>query len=254
MSQLYQPVADLLRERVILVTGAGDGIGRAAARTFAAFGATVALLGRTTRKLEMVYDEIERAGHPQPAIIPLNLEGATPKDYADLVEALDGEFGRLDGLLHNAALLGTLTPIGLYDPELWHQVLQVNLNGPFMLTQALLGLLARSEDASVVFTHDPVCDGRAYWGAYGVAKGGQRSLMRILASELETNTAIRVNAIDPGEVHSGIRIRAYPAGDREAWAEPDSIMAAYLYLMGPDSKGVTGQILKAADWQLAAAG
>lgn len=242
----YNPAPDLLRDRVILITGAGDGIGRAAARRFAAYGATVVLLGRTLRKLEEVYDAIEKAGHPQPAIYPMNLEGASPKDYSDLVQTLETEFGHLDGLLHNAATLGTLTPLIHYDIELWYRVLQVNLNAPFLLTQAALPLLLRSPDASIVFTMDAVGEeGRAYWGAYGVSKGGMQTLMKMLANELETNTPIRVNSIDPGKVRTQLRLQAYPSANPDEWAEPETIMGAYLYLLGPDSKGITGQTLKA---------
>jgi NAD(P)-dependent dehydrogenase (short-subunit alcohol dehydrogenase family) len=241
----YHPSPNLLKERVILVTGAGDGIGRAASQRFAAFGATVILLGRTLRKLEQVYDEIEQAGYPQPAIYPLNLEGASPKDYLDLALKLETEFGRLDGLLHNAAILGTLTPIIHYNIELWYRVLQVNLNAPFLLTQAVLNLLCRSADATIVFTADAVSDeGRAYWGAYSVAKAGGQTLMKTLASELETNTAVRVNSIDPGKVRSGLRLQAYPAGDADTWTDPEAVLDTYLYLIGPDSKGITGQTLK----------
>lgn len=244
----YQPASDLLKNRVILITGVGEGIGRAAARRLAGHGATVILLGRTIRRLEQVYDEIEQAGGPKPAIYPMNLEGATPKDYADLARVLDAEFGRLDGLLHNAALFAGLTPIANYDIELWYRILQVNLNAPFLLTQAVLELLHRSADASVVFTTDQVGDeGRAYWGAYAVAKGGAQTLMKLLASELETNTAIRVNSIDPGRVRSELTLRAYPGRDPAEWADPEDIMATYLYLLGPDSKGVTGQTFHAQD-------
>lgn len=244
----YQPAADLLKDRVILVTGAGSGIGRAAARQLAARGATVILLGRTIRKLEQAYDDIERAGGPKPAIYPMNLEGATPKDYADLARVLEAEFGRLDGLLHNAALFERLTPITNYDVELWYRTLQVNLNAPFLLTHALLGLLNRSADASVVFTDDRVGeDGQAYWGAYAVAKGGARTLMKILANELETNTPIRVNSVDPGQVRTGLTLRAYPGRDPQEWADPEAVLGVYLYLLGPDSRGVTGQTFRAQD-------
>lgn len=244
----YQPAADLLKDRVILVTGAGDGVGRVAARRLGGHGATVILLGRTTRKLEQVYDEIERAGAPKPAIYPMNLEGATPKDYADIARVLEVEFGRLDGLLHNAALFEGLTPIANYDIELWYRILQVNLNAPFMLTQAVLGLLNRSADASVVFTADQVSeDGQAYWGAYAVAKGGAQTLMKLLASELETNTPIRVNSVDPGRVRTGLTLRAYPGREPAEWADPEAVLSAYLYLLGPDSRGITGQILRAQD-------
>lgn len=244
----YQPAPDLLQGRVILVTGAGDGIGRAIARRLAAHSATVILLGRTIRKLEQVYDEIERAGGPKPAIYPMNLEGASPKDYADLAQVLDTEFGRLDGLLHNAALFERLTPIANYDMELWYRTLQVSLNAPFLLTHAVLGLLNRSADASVVFTADQVGeDGRAYWGAYAVAKGGSQTLMKLLASELETNTPIRVNSVDPGRVRTGLTLRAYPGRDPQEWNDLETILATYLYLLGPDSKGVTGQTVRAQE-------
>lgn len=244
----YQPTPDLLQDRVILVTGAGSGIGRAIARRLAGHGATVILLDRAIRMLEQVYDEIEQAGGPRPAIYPMNLEGATPKDYADLAQVLDTEFGRLDGLLHNAALFEGLTPIFNYDIELWYRILQVNLNAPFLLTQAVLGLLNRSADASVVFTTDRVGDeGQAYWGAYAVAKGGAQTLMKLLASELETNTPIRVNSIDPGRVRTELSLRAYPGRNPAEWARPEDILAVYLYLLGPDSKGVTGQTFHAQD-------
>jgi NAD(P)-dependent dehydrogenase (short-subunit alcohol dehydrogenase family) len=242
----YHPTPNLLRDRVVLITGAGDGIGRAAARRFAAHGATVILLGRTIRKLEQVYDQIEQAGHPQAAIYPLNLEGASPKDYLELARIIKTEFGRLDGLLHNAATVEGLTPITHYNVEHWYKVTQVNLNAPLLLTQAVLDLMNRSGDASIVFTADEVSDlGSAYWGAYAVAKGGIQTLMKMLAGELETNTSIRVNSIYPGKVRTNLRRMTYPAADPRQWADPEEIMGTYLYLMGPDSRGITGQTLNA---------
>ena len=238
----YQPRPDLLAGRVILVTGAGDGIGAAAAKACAAHGATVILLGRTTRKLEMVYDAIEQAGHPQAAIYPMNLEGAAPKDYDDLATTIEQEFGRLDGLLHNASLLGTLTPLGQYDIEQWAKVMQVNLNAPFLMTRACIDLLKKSEDASVLFTSSSVGrKGRAYWGAYAISKAANENMMQILADELESNTAIRANSINPGATRTSMRARAYPGEDPNTLPKPDEILATYLYLLGPDSKGVSGQ-------------
>lgn len=242
----YRPANDLLQDRVILVTGAGDGLGRCAAVSFARHGATVVLLGRTLKKLEAVYDEIENAGLPKPAIYPMNLEGASPKDYGDLAQVVAGEFGRLDGLLHSAATLGPLSPIANYPVEAWLRVCHVNLTAPFMLTQACLKLLMESPDASVVFTHDRVADeGRAYWGAYGVSKAGGVGLMRMLASELQTNTRVRVNALDPGPAATRLRLQAFPAEDRSLLPTPDSLMPAYLYLIGPDSRGRTGELFHA---------
>ncbi len=238
----YQAKADLLKDRIILVTGAGDGIGAATAKSLAAHGATVILLGRTTRKLEAVYDAIEEAGHPQPAIYPMNLEGASTKDYEDLAKTIEKEFGRLDGLLHNASLLGTLTPLGQYDIEQWSKVMQVNLNAPFLMTRACLGLLKKSDDASVLFTSSSVGrKGRAYWGAYAISKAANENMMQIWADELESNTSVRVNSINPGAVRTSMRARAYPGEDPNRLPQPDEILATYLYLLGPDSKGVTGQ-------------
>ena len=244
----YQAKPDLLRERIILITGAGDGIGRSLALRCASYGATLVLLGRTIRKLEQVYDEIEQSGGARPAIYPMNLEAVTPKDYADLAQVLDKEFGRLDGLVHNAVFFQGLTPVANTTVESWFRSLQVNLNAPFLLTQAVLGLLAKSVDASVLFSADNISEqGRAYWGGYAVAKGGIATLMKTLASELETNTTIRVNSVDPGPVRTRLRVLAYPALDRSTWVEPEAVLAPYLFLLGPDSQGVTGQNLQAQD-------
>ncbi|WP_198265568.1 YciK family oxidoreductase [sulfur-oxidizing endosymbiont of Gigantopelta aegis] len=240
----YSAPAHLLKDRIILVTGAGDGIGKVAAKTFASFGATVILLGKTIDKLEVVYDEIEQENGPQPAIYPMNLEGATGKDYEDMQVTLDKEFGRLDGILHNAALLGSLMPIAQYDMEHWGKVMQVNLNAPYMLTRMSLPLLEKSANASVVFTTDDVgIKGKAYWGAYGISKAAGDNLMQILADEMEVNTNIRFNSINPGKVTSTMRSKAFPGEDPNTIAKPDDIMNSYLYLMGDDSKAVNGQII-----------
>ncbi len=238
----YQAPAELLRDRVILVTGAGDGIGRAAALSFARYGATVVLLGRTIAKLEAVYDQIEQQRLPQAAIYPMNLEGAAVKDYEELALRIEKEFGRLDGILHNAAELGELTPMHQYDPEMWYRVLQVNLTAPFLITRACLELLNRAPDASVVFVSDRVGRrGHAYWGAYGISKFGLEGLMQTLAEETERHTAIRFNSIDPGPALTRMRRSAYPAEDPADLTTPEEIMGPFLYLMGPDSKDVTGQ-------------
>ncbi len=237
----YQAPSDLLEGRVILVTGAGDGIGRAAALACAARGATLILLGRTIAKLEKVYDEIEASGGPQPAIFPLNLEGATLKDYHDMAETLEAEFGRLDGLLHNAGLLGRITPFEQYNPELWDQVMQVNINGPIWMTQALLPLLKASEDASLVFTSSSVGrQGRAYWGAYSVSKFATEGFMEGLADELEHLGNVRANSLNPGATRTRMRKTAYPAEDPSLLRTPEEIMPTYLWLLGPDSQGHNG--------------
>ncbi|MEQ5802153.1 YciK family oxidoreductase [Halomonas sp. H10-9-1] len=238
----YQAPSELLDGRVILVTGAGDGIGRTAALTYARHGATVILLGRTTAKLEAVYDEIEAAGGPQPAIFPLNFEGATLKDYHDMAETLDREFGRLDGILHNAGLLGRIMPFEQCNPELWEQVMQVNINGPIWMTQALLPLLKSSPDASVIFTSSGVGrKGRAYWGGYAVSKFATEGFVEVLADELEHLGNIRVNSLNPGATLTQMRRTAYPGEDPASLLTPEAIMPTYLWLMGPESRGHNGE-------------
>ncbi|WP_304437908.1 MULTISPECIES: YciK family oxidoreductase [Microbulbifer] len=238
----YTPAPDLLKDKVILVTGAGDGIGRIAARTFAAHGATVILLGRTTAKLEAVYDEIEQAGGPQPAIFPMDLNEAQIETFEHFAEAVDQEFGRLDGLLHNAGVLGQRTPIANYHFATWEQVMRVNVNAAFGLTKTLLPLLEKSEAGSVVFTGSGVgLKGRAFWGAYAVSKFATEGLMQVLADELDGVSNTRVNSINPGATRTNMRAAAYPAEDPRTVTSAEDIMPTYLYLMGDDSRGVSGK-------------
>lgn len=242
----YKPAPDLLKGRVILVTGAGDGIGAAAAKRFAAHGATVILLGRSTRKLEKVYDEIEQNGGPQPGLAPLDLAKANQEQYEELANLLEKEFGHIDGLLHNAGQLGTLTPLEQYDLRQWAQLMQVNLHAPYLLTRALLPLLKKSADASVVFTSSGVArKGRAYWGAYAITKAAADNMMQIWSDELETNTSVRFNSIDPGAVRTAMRASAYPGEDPNSLPRPEEILTVYLYLLGPDSRGQSGEIFSA---------
>jgi NAD(P)-dependent dehydrogenase (short-subunit alcohol dehydrogenase family) len=238
----YIPEKDLLKDRVILVTGAGDGIGAAVAKDYAKHGATVILLGRTQKKLEKVYDDIVAAGWSEPAIYPIELQSATPKDYALMAKTIHEEFGRLDGLLHNAATLGTLTPIEHYDPRLWIHVMHVNVNAAFMMTKACLPLLKKGKEASLIFTTAAVgFRGQAYWGAYAASKAATINLMEVLAEELEVNTDIRVNCIDPGPVRTRMHTAAYPGKNTNEVPPPKDITGVYLYLMGPESSGVTGE-------------
>ena len=244
----WRPAPGLLHERVILITGAANGIGRAVAGTCAAHGASVILLDRDVRGLEQAYDEITAAGHPEPALYPLDLKGATPDDYATLADTIEKEFRHLDGLVHNAAYLGALVPFANYDHELWFETLQINLNAPYLLTMACLGLLQQSHDASIVFAADVAGrHGKAYWGAYAVSKAGAEGFMQILADELEANTSIRVNSLDPGPVRTALRRLAYPYEERNSLPGPADVVKPFLFLLGPDSKGITGQQLSTAD-------
>ncbi len=241
----YQAPQDFLKDKVILVTGAGDGLGQAAAKAYAAHGATVVLLGRTIPKLEKTYDAIVAAGGPEPALYPLNLEGATPKDYEQLAETLNEQFGGLHGLLHSAAILGTTSPIQQHDIDTWYKVMQVNLNAPFVMTRALLPLMRNTAGSSIVFTTDD--KSHAYWGAYGISKDALTSFMKILADELDTeNHAVRVNAINPGAVRTQMRVRAFPGEDPNTLPLPDDVMTTYLYLMSDDCTEI-GQTLLAQE-------
>jgi NAD(P)-dependent dehydrogenase (short-subunit alcohol dehydrogenase family) len=236
----YQAPTDLLKDKIILVTGAGNGLGRAASLHFARAGATVILLGRNVDNLKSIYDEIVEQGYPQPAIYPLDLVSANPEQYQQLRQRIGEEFGRLDGILHNAGMLGTLTPLEHYDLKTWYTVTQLNLHAPFLLTQALIPLLRKADNGSIVFTGaDEGQQGRAYWGAYGISKAGNMNLMQILADELE-NSSIRVNAITPKPTETNLRSKAYPAEDRSKLAQVDDHMATYLYLMGKDSLDANG--------------
>lgn len=233
-----------LKDKVILITGTGDGIGATAAKTFAKFGATIILLSKTEKKIINVYDDIVNVGHPQPAIITLNLEEATADDYAGLAQTIGNEFGHLDGLLHNAAMFEGLSPISQFDNSLWNRIVQVNLHAPFLLTQAMIPLLNAAKSSSLVFTSSGVAHkGRAYWNAYGVTKAAQDNLMEMLADELELNTPIRVNSIDPGRVRTRMRALAFPGEDPMTVPAPEDIMLPYLYLMSDASADVNGEII-----------
>jgi NAD(P)-dependent dehydrogenase (short-subunit alcohol dehydrogenase family) len=240
----WQPAAGLLHERIILVTGAANGIGLAVSKAMADHGATVIMLDKDVHGLEQAYDDIVAAGGTEPALYPMDLQGAAPDDYTQLANTLQQEFGLLDGLVHNAAQLGALVPFANFDNELWLETIQVNLHAPYLLTTACLGLLNASTDASIVFTSDEVGrKGKAYWGAYGVAKAGLEGFMQILADELECNTPIRVNSIDPGPVLTAMRRIAYPGTDSAELCKPADIVKPFLYLCSAESKDINGQQL-----------
>jgi NAD(P)-dependent dehydrogenase (short-subunit alcohol dehydrogenase family) len=242
----YSAPADLLNGRVILVSGAGRGIGAAAAKTFAAHGATVLLLGKTEGNLNQVHDQIQAAGHPAPVVIPFNLETALPHQYDELAAMIEAEFGHLDGLLHNASIVGPRTPLEQLSGDNFMRVMQVNVNAMFMLTSTLLPILKLSKDASVVFTSSSVGrKGRAYWGAYGVSKFATEGLMQTLADEVDGVCAVRSNSVNPGATRTDMRAQAYPGENPLNNPTPEQIMPVYLYLMGPDSQGVNGQALDA---------
>lgn len=242
----YSYPGNLLEGRIILITGASDGIGRALAVHAAGHGARVILHGRNASKLEKVYDEIEALqGAPRPSIAVMDLGAAGSEAYTSLADSLADEFGRLDGLVNNAGILGERYSIEQYDAAMWQQVMHVNVTAAFAITQVCLPLLRQSGDASIIFTSSGVGRvGKPFWGAYAVSKFATEGLSQVLASELE-HSAIRVNCINPGPVRTEMRRAAYPAEDRDELKTAEEILPAYMFLLGPDSKGVTGKSLDA---------
>jgi len=206
--------------RVVLITGAGAGLGAALARAAGAAGAEVILLGRTVRKLEQVYDAIVDAGGPEPAIYPLDLEGTSPEEYGELYERIAGECGRIDALVHNAAMLGKQTPLEHYEPLDWARVMQVNVTGPLLLTQACLPLLRAGTDPAIVFIEDE--RRTAYWGAYGVSKAAAAALADILRDELDGEPAVAVHRVRPGPMRTALRADAFPGALPEEVPLPET--------------------------------
>ena len=242
----YLAPQDLLKDKVILITGAGDGIGKQAALAYARHGATIVLLGKTSAKLEQVYDEIISLGAPQPGIAPMDLALAGSDDIKQLADVLETTYGRLDGLLHNAAVLGERIPAEHYDIDKWMNVMQVNFNAAFTLTRLLLPLLRQSKAASLLFTSSSVgATPRAYWGPYAVSKYAVEGLAKLLAEELEGTSSIRVNIVNPGATRTRMRRAAFPNEDPAGVKSTETLMPLYLYLMGDDSEGNNGETFNA---------
>lgn len=235
-----------LNDKIILITGAGDGIGRAVAIACARHGATVILVGRTQEKLEKVYDQILAENLPEAIIHPMDLATATNEDYELLGRTIDEQFGRLDGLLHNASVLGLLGPVQYFAPESLIKIMQVNVNAAFLMTRALLPALLKSASGRIIFTSSSVGrTGRAYWGAYSVSKFATEGLMQVLADELASTSSVRVNSINPGATRTEMRAAAYPAENPATLPTPESLTPVYIYLLSDKSQHLHGQALDA---------
>lgn len=241
----YQTPSNSLTGKIILITGAGAGIGKALAIKCAELNATVILLGRTVEKLETVYDQIATIGKQQAAILPVDLQGANEQHYMDLADTIKREYGKLDGLVHNASQLGVLGPFAQIDKSTWDEVIQTNLTAEFLLTKSLIPVLSLAEHASTIFTTSGVGNrGRAYWGAYSISKFATEGMMQVLADEYE-HSNLRFNAINPGATRTAMRANAYPAEDSSKLKTPEEIMASYLYLLNDDSIEITGRRINA---------
>ncbi len=249
-----QPAIASLRDRVVLITGATGGLGAPLAKACAAHGATVILHGRIVRKLEALYDEIVAAKHPEPVILPLDFAKATADDFGNVATALTGQLGRLDALVHTAAVLGSLGPIEHQSFESWLTLLRVNVAAPMGLTRALMPLLDAAPDASVVFTLDNRGEEpRAYWGGYAVTKAGVSAMARELADEWENRPHLRINAVVPGPIRSPLRWQTHPGEDKAALPLPDALVPLYLHLVAGQPKADSGQRVDAQAWLAGAA-
>ena len=243
ISTNYSIATGELKDKVILVTGANRGFGKAMTLDLAKAGATVIMLGRDLGSLETAYDEVVDAGFAEPILYPLDLEGATPEHYEQLQRDILDNFGQLDGLIHNAGIIGTMMPIEQYDLKLWYSTMQINVNAPFMLTQFLIPALSKSKDARILFLSSSVGrTAKAYWGAYGVSKFAIEGLSKTLAEELE-KTNIRVNSLDPKRMRTEMRRTAYPAENSDNNPLPESISPAIVYLMSEQTKSLNGEQL-----------
>lgn len=235
-----------LADRVVLIAGAAGGVGRAAALSVARAGGTPVLLGRKARPLEKLYDEIEAAAGVRAAIYPLDLEGATPRDYEEMAESIGREFGRLDGIVHAAAHFAGLQPAAAIDPMDWLRTLHVNLSAPFLLTQACMTLLGSAPDAGIVFVLDDLDRvGRAHWGAYGVGKHALVGLLSILHQETESGP-VRVHALLPPPLRTALRRTAYFGENSLELPLPESIGDALVYLLA-DGAAARGKVLDLRD-------
>ena len=240
----YQPAADLLRERVILVTGAGQGLGRVAASAFARRGATVILHGRNVARLEAVYDQIDAEGLAQPAILPLDFAKASQRDLDGFAESIHATLRRLDGIFHAASHFVSPMPMALHDLDMWMAAARVNLLVPAALTKACMPMLKRADDASVVFLSEShALKPKAYWGPFAVVKSALSTLTAILADESEALPNPRINLCLPGPVASPMRAQSHPGELASTLPLPETVATCFLYLMGPDSTGITGQML-----------
>jgi NAD(P)-dependent dehydrogenase (short-subunit alcohol dehydrogenase family) len=245
MPKPYRPRADLLAGRVILVTGAGQGLGRAVALECARHGATVALLGRKQQKLEQIYDEIAAEGLAMAAIIPLDLAAAGSPEFEQVANLIRRDLKALDGIAHCASHFVPLGPLVDQTLEQWTTLWRVNLAAPFALTRACLPLLAASSDSSVVFTGETHgAHPKAYWGGFAVAKSGLSTLAAVWADELEHAGKPRINVLIPGPMASPQRARSHPAENRELLRTPQEAARSFLYLLGPDSEGISGRTLE----------
>lgn len=239
----WQPTPDTLTDRVILVTGAYGGLGGFVARAASQAGATVVITGKRKRQLEQLYDAMLAEGLGEPVIHPLDMELATPRDYEALVDGLERDFGRLDGIVHAAVSFSGLTPISMHKPDAWLRAMHVNVSAPFALTQACLPLLTAASDSSVVFVlDDPALVQRAHWGGYGASKAALERFAAILHEETDISP-LRVHAMLPAPMRTSLRRQAYFGEDIMQRETPERAAAAAVYLLSAQAASARGAVL-----------
>ncbi|AFI83420.1 SDR family NAD(P)-dependent oxidoreductase [Methylophaga nitratireducenticrescens] len=235
----------LLRDKIVLVTGALGGIGSEVALAYARQGATIILLDKNITQLEKLYDVILQESGIEPAIFPVDFKGAKAEDYQQLAQTIKETFGQLDGLVHCAADVGQLAPTANQEIKQWSETLQVNLTATFLLTHACLPLMqATKQQSFIIFTTDRQHD-KAYRGAYGLSKAAIECFCHQLALETKAAAKIRVNCIDPGQVKTKLHARVFPAADPQHLPEPSAVIPAFLYLASEQSGHLHGQCLNA---------
>jgi NAD(P)-dependent dehydrogenase (short-subunit alcohol dehydrogenase family) len=243
LPQAWKATDHTLEGRVILVTGAYGGLGSAVARAATRAGATVVLTGKRKRQLEQLYDAMVSEGLSEPVLHPLDMESATPRDYEALVDGLQRDVGRLDGIVHAATSFTGLTPIAMHKPDAWLRALHVNVSAPFALTQACLPLLTQAPDSAAVFVLDnPELLQRAHWGAYGVSKAALERFVAILHDEHDAG-AFRVHALLPAPMRTTLRRLAYFGEDTLQQPLPDATADAAVYLLSHDAVAARGTAL-----------
>lgn len=238
----YAPKKDFLSNKLIIITGATDGIGKALAYSCAKFGAQLLLLGKNDNGLKLLHDDLSKLSKVCHQTYSIDFSLAGESDYIKFSEYIVEEYKEIDSLVLNAGYMEAMQGMRNFQLDTWLKTITINQHAPFMLAKCCIPLLERSNDPSIVFsTHE--CS-KAYWGAYGTAKSAQVGMMKILANELDGDKPIRVNGVDPAPVRTKLRLTSFPGINPEKFAAPDKVIAPYLYFIGPDSKGVTGMNYK----------
>ena len=226
-----------MKNKVILITGANKGIGETLSLEFSKIGANVVLLGRNEESLDAVYDEIIATTSAKPLIIKCDLGNIDANGAKQINDEIMRAYGRLDGVIFNAAKLGKMLTIEDYEEESWKEIFDVNLHSAFIISKAILPALKTASNGRIIFTSSGVAEvGRAFWGAYSASKFAVKGLAEILRDELETTSNIKVFNYDPGKTRTSMRASAYPAENPEELKKPSVLFNDYLWFFSEESQ------------------